>query len=151
VLRAMEEIMTAEENKALARRLYAEVISRGDLAAADELVSPDFVEHNVLPVPPGRESFKGFVTMLRAAFADLVFTIEDLICEGDKVVVRGAVRGTHRGVFRGVPPTGKPVHYTAIHILRVRGGTFTERWVEVDMLGLLQQLGAVPPLRSAGD
>ena len=142
--------MTAEQNKALARRLYAEVISQGNLAAADELVSADFVEHNVLPVPPGRESFKHFVTMLHAAFADLVFTIEDLISEGDKVVVRGAVRGMHRGVFRGVAPTGKPVRYTAIHILRVRGGRFTERWVDVDMLGLLQQLGAVPPPGSAG-
>jgi predicted ester cyclase len=143
--------MTAEEHKAMARRLYAEVISQGNLAAADELVSPDFVEHNVLPVPPGRESFKRFVTMLRAAFADLVFTIEDLISEGDTVVVRGNIRGAHRGVFKGVAPTGKSVHYTAIHILRVRGGRFTERWVEVDMLGLLQQLGAVPPLGSAGD
>ena len=142
--------MTAEQNKALARRLYAEVITQGNLAAADELVSSDFVEHNVLPVPPGRESFKHFVTMLHAAFADLVFTIEDLISEGDRVVVRGAVRGMHRGVFRGVAPTGKPVRYTAIHILRVRGGRFTERWVEVDMLGLLQQLGAVPPPGSAG-
>jgi predicted ester cyclase len=146
----MEEAMTAEENEALARRLYAEVISQGNLAAVDELVSSDFIEHNVLPVPPGRESFKQFVTMLHAAFADLVFTVEDLIGEGDKVVVRGGVRGVHRGVFRGIAPTGKPVHWTAIHILRVRGGEVAERWVEVDMLGLLQQLGAVPPLGSAG-
>ena len=145
----MEDVMTTEENTALARRLYTEVISRGNLAAADELVSADFVEHNVLPVPPGRESFKHFVAMLHTAFADLDFTIEDLISEGDKVVVRGTVRGTHRGPFRGIAPTGKPVHWTAMHILRVRDGKLTERWVEVDMLGLLQQLGAVPPLRSA--
>ena len=136
--------MTNEENKALARRLYEEVISQGNLDAANELVSSDFVEYNVLPVPPGRESFKHFVTMLHNAFPDMVFTIEDLISEGDKVVVRGIVRGTHKGVFRGIAPTGKPVHWTAIHILRVRDGQFTERWVEVDMLGLLQQLGAVP-------
>lgn len=138
--------MTTEENKAKARRLYEEVISQGNLAAADDLISPDFVEYNVLPVPPGRESFKHFVTMLHAAFPDMVFTIEDLISEGDKVVVRGVVRGTHRGVFRGIAPTGKPVHWTAIHILRVRDGIFAERWVEVDMLGLLQQLGAIPEL-----
>jgi predicted ester cyclase len=141
--------MSAEENKALARRLYEEVISQGNLSAVDDLVSPDFVEYNVLPVPPGRESFKHFVTMLHTAFADLAFTIEDLVGEGDKVVVRGIVRGIHRGVFRGIAPTGKPVHWTAIHILRVRDGKFTERWVEVDMLGLLQQLGAMPALGTA--
>jgi predicted ester cyclase len=81
--------------------------------------------------------------MLHSAFAGLTFSIEDLISEGDKVVVRGVVRGTHKGVFRGIAPTGLPVQWTAIHILRVREGKFTERWVEVDMLGLLQQLGAV--------
>ncbi|HUS13909.1 MAG TPA: ester cyclase [Chloroflexia bacterium] len=141
--------MSAEENKLLARRLYEQAISRGDLAAVDVLVSPDFQEHNVLPVPPGRESFKHFVTMLRTAFPDLVFTIEDLVSEEDTVVVRGLVRGTHRGVFRGIAPTGRPVQWGAIHILRVRDGQFTERWVQVDMLGLLQQLGAITMHRAA--
>jgi predicted ester cyclase len=141
--------MTTESNKALARRLYEEVISRGDLTAVDDLVSAHFVEHNVLPVPPGRESFKSFVTMLHTAFTGLAFTIEDLITEGDKVVVRGNVRGTHTGTFRGIAPTGKPVHWTAIHILRMHDGQFTERWVEVDMLGLLQQLGAISEIGPA--
>jgi predicted ester cyclase len=133
--------MTTEGNIGLARRLYEEVITRWNLNTIEDLISSDFIEHNVVPVPPRRESFKQFVTMLHTAFADLVFTIEDLIAEGDKVVVREIVHGTHTGVFRGIAPTGKPVHWTAIHILRVRDGKFTERWVEVDMLGLLQQLG----------
>jgi predicted ester cyclase len=139
--------MTAESNKALARRLYEEVINQGNLGLVEDLVGADFVEHNVLPVPPGRESFKNFVAMLHIAFSDLEFTIEDLIGEGDKVVVRGIVRGRHTGEFRGIAPTGRPVYWTAIHIVRVEANRIAERWVEVDMLGLLQQLGAIPPVR----
>jgi predicted ester cyclase len=143
--------MTLEEKKAIARRLYEEVISRGDLAAADELVAPAFVEHNPLPgIPPGREGFKRFVAMLRAAFPDASFTIEDLFAEGDRAAVRGAVEATHRGPFRGIAPTGKRIRYSAIHILRIPGGQVTERWVEVDLLGLLEQLGAAPAGEQAG-
>ena len=72
--------------------------------------------------------------------------IEDLIAEGDKVAVRQTWRGTHTGNFQGIPPTGKPVTFTSLEVYRVTGGKLAEEWVELDMLGLLQQLGVIPPM-----
>ena len=133
--------MSTEANKALLRRYVQEVENAGNLAALDELTSDDFVDHSVPPgLPPGRDGTKQLLTMYFAAFSDLQATIDDMVAEGDKVVVRGTVRATHQGEFMGIPPSGKQMMFTGIHIFRIAEGKIAEHWLEVDMLGLLQQL-----------
>jgi steroid delta-isomerase-like uncharacterized protein len=138
--------MSAEENKVLVRRLGEEVWSKGNLAVADELLATNFVFHYA---PPGlasdREGYKQLVSMVRAAYPDRQITIEDLIAEGDKVAYRWSWRGTHTGEIHGIAPTGKQVTMTGISINRIEGGKIVEEWGEMDRLGLMQQLGVVPP------
>ena len=135
----------SEENKAIARRLFGEGINEGNLSVADELVAPDFINHNpARGATPDREGLKQYVTMLRSAFPDLHGTIEDQIAEGDKVVLRMTFRGTHRGKLMGIPPTGKELAVIAIGIFRFAGGKIVERWAITDELGMMQQLGVIP-------
>ena len=95
----------SEENKALVRRLYDEVLKKGDLGVIDELCSPNLVDHSAPPgVLPGIEGAKQMIGMYRAAFPDLVVSVEDLIAEGDKVVFRLTMRGTHKGELMGIAP-----------------------------------------------
>jgi steroid delta-isomerase-like uncharacterized protein len=137
--------MTVEANKATVRRWTEEGFGQGNVALADELVATDFI--NRTPVPgqkPGREGLKQAVLGLRAAFPDLSVTILDIFAEGDRVVLRDTIRGTHRGTFASIPPTGKPVTVNRIAIFRLADGRIVENWAQVDMLGLLQQVGAIP-------
>ncbi len=126
--------MSVEGNKAVVRRLLNEVWNRADLAVADQIFDAAYAAHEQASVP-----------VVRAAFPDSHHTIEDLIAEGDKVVTRFTWRGTHRGEFMGVAPTGKPVTITAIDMVRIAEGRIVEHWAQADFLGLLQQLGALPP------
>jgi len=137
--------MSTEANKALVRRLIEEAWNQGNPDVIDELVSLDYVLHIDAPGPPGREGYKRDVLMHRTAFPDLRFTIEDMVAEGDKVVLRATLRGTHRGEYIGIAPTGKQITLTAISIRRITDGQIAEEWVEMDMLGLMQQLGVAPP------
>jgi predicted ester cyclase len=137
--------MSLEENKAKMRRFHEEVLNRGNLSVVDELLTTDFVEHAAPPgTAPGAEGVKQMIMMFRTAFPDLHLTEEDWIAEGDKVVCRYTIRGTHKGEFMGIAPTGKQVVITGIEIVRFEGGKPVEHWEEMDMLGLLQQLGAIP-------
>lgn len=135
--------MGVEDNKALVRSLFEEVINPGDLDRAGEFLDAGFVEH--VPAPgqaPGVEGLKEVIAMLRSAFPDLHITIEDLVAEADKVSVRLTVRGTHRGEFQGIPPTGRQVAWAGI---RIADGKVVERWFQSDVLGLRRQIGAGPP------
>ncbi len=112
-----------EANKAIIRRFYEEILTKGDLAVADELCAPDYAGHFLPPtVPPGIEGLKQLLTMYRTAFPDLRFTIEDLIAQGDKVVARATTRGTNQGTFLGSAPTGKQVAVTGIDMFRLVDG-----------------------------
>ncbi|NOZ72830.1 MAG: ester cyclase [Chloroflexi bacterium] len=136
--------MSTQANKALVRRLIEEAWNQGNLGVIDELVSPDYVLHIDAPGPPGREGYKRDVLMHRTAFPDLRFTIEDMVAEGDKVALRATLYGTHKGEYIGIAPTGQAITLTAISIRRIEKGQIAEEWVELDMLGLLQQLGVAP-------
>lgn len=136
--------MSTEENKAILRRCFEEGWNQGNLAIFDELIATDFLYH--APETRGLEAFKQLTTAEMAAFPDLQITIEDMIAEGDKVVVRYTFRGTQEGETQGIPPTGKHVTVTGICICRCAGGQIVEEWENWDDLGLLQQLGAIPPL-----
>jgi len=146
-LRSVAYSMSVEGNKVLVRRFIEEVWHKGNLGFVDENFAADYVDHHpALSGLPQREGFKGLVTMYRTAFPDLHFTIEDLIAEGDKVAGRWTARGTHKGPLRRVPPTGRQVTVTGITIWRIAGGKLAERWTNEDTLGLMQQLGIIPPL-----
>ena len=136
--------MSTEDNKALMRRAYEEVYNQRNLAVLDELCDPDFIYHTVSMTIQGLEAYKHFVSLLFSAFPDGRFSIEDLIAEGDRVVVRHTFGGTHQGNFRGIPPTGKNVTTTAIVISRISNGKGIEAWFNGDDLGRLQQLDVIP-------
>jgi predicted ester cyclase len=137
--------MSLEQNKAIVRRCIEEAFNKGNAAAMDEFLAPNVVPH---PLPPGvshdLEGLKRFFTTLLAAFPDYCLTIEDMVAEGDKVVIRSTIGGTHKGEFMGIAPTGKKVTWTAIEIWRIEGGKVVEIWGEVDQVGMMQQLGVVP-------
>lgn len=132
-------------NKALMRRFYEELWSRGNLEAIPELVAEDFVDHQA-PVgqTSGREELAGLVLTWRTGFPDMRETVEDLISEGDKVTGRFLMRGTHRGEFMGIAPTGRSVTMSGIDIVRIANGKISEFWYAEQMLELMQQLGAAP-------
>ena len=140
--------MSTEENKALVRRLVEEVWNQGHLVVFDELYAPTFLFHDpVLPRIRTREDDKRWITETLNAYPDLHMTIDDLIAEGDRVVVRVTARGTNTGAIVGPTPhpaTGKHVTMTAIAIARFANGQFVEIWHQVDWLGVLQQLGRIP-------
>ena len=137
--------MSTEENKADVRRGY-EALNQRNLAVFDELLTPDIVFHIASTTIQGLEAYKQVLSMLFTAFPDLQFTIEDMVAEGDFVVVRHTTRGTHQGNFRGIPPTGKQVSGTGMFIDRIVNGKAVEQWGNSDTLGLLQQLGVIPSM-----
>ena len=134
----------SEENKAIARRYVDELWNKGNLDIVDELAAPDFALHSGQYQFRGRDDQKQGATNVRTAFPDFHVTIEDMIAEGDKVVLRRTSKGTHKAEFRGVAPTGKQVTVTDIVIQRIANGMIAEVWQEADWLGLMQQLGAIP-------
>lgn len=136
--------MATEENKAVARRVFDEILNQGNLAAVNELFAIDTVDHNPLPGQvPGFEGAKQGFEVLRTGFPDIHFTVEDQVAEGDKVVTRWTMRGTHTGVFMGRPPTGRPVEIPGIAIFRVVDGRIVDRWRAADDLGRMRQIGAI--------
>ena len=136
--------MSIEEKKAICRRIVDEVNKR-NLDTAIELIASDYVDHSDPPgTSPGPLAVKQRFTMLCSAFPDLRVALEDMVAEGDRVAVRFTLHGTHYGDFMGMSPTGKHVTVSGIDINRIRDGKLVERWASVDMLGMLQQLGAIP-------
>ncbi len=135
--------MAEEENKAIVRRTWEELFNQGKLATADELISASFINHAASGSPPGPTSFRQLVMFYRNAFPDVKFTIEDMLAEGDKVVMRNSFSGTHQGVFMGIAPTGRRVSQEQIHIVRVANGQVVEHWAVRDDLSLMRQLGVI--------
>lgn len=137
--------MTIQENEALVRRLMEEVFNQGNVAVADEIVAVDHFSHDPLPGEgPGRAGMAANIQAIRAAFPDVRFEAEQVVVEGDKVVVRWRASGTHRGAFMGIPATGRTVNIIGMAIHRIADGQIVESWNNWDALGLLQQLGALP-------
>ena len=138
--------MAAEQNKALIVRFVEELFNRGNMGVVDEIFAPDFIENEQLPpgIPEGREGVKMLPTILRSAFPDFKATIDDILAEGDKVVIRMTWSGTQKGEFMGVPATGKHVSFGVIDIIRMANGKLVEHWGQMDSMGLMQQLGAIP-------
>ena len=136
--------MSEEDNKAVIRR-WIEAFNERDLEAEADVLAPGFVAH--VPDAPapldleGLEAWRQFTAPFVEAFPDLRLTIQDIAAEGDTVAARVAFRGTHRGEFQGLPPTGKQVAFSSMEFNRVVEGKVEEHWVEINLLGLVQQLG----------
>ena len=140
---------TEERNKAAFRRMYEEGLNRGVLGVAEEVIDPDCVDHEAHPGGDrGPEAMRRLITMLRTAFPDLHFTIEELIAEGDTVAGRLTMNGTHEGPLMGMPPTGRAVRQAHMHFVRLRDGKAIEHWGVRDDMGMMHQLGLAP--RPAG-
>ncbi len=135
--------MTTAENKALASRILEEFFSQGDLSKAEELFSSAIVVHDPDKELRGLEQIKQGITRLRTAFPDLHYIVEDMMAEGDKVIIRFTGQGTHRGEFRGIPPTDKNMTYTGIIILQFVERKVVHYWAVSDVLRIFQQLGVM--------
>jgi steroid delta-isomerase-like uncharacterized protein len=137
--------MTSEENKTIARRFVEEVWGEGNLSLADELLSPDCIDHNPVPGLTGdREGHHRLLQQVRTAFPNARFTLDDVIAEGDKVVDRWTMEAISEGPFAGRPATGRAVKLIGMDILRIENGKIVELWHIEDTLGLMQQLGVIP-------
>ncbi|MFN8458027.1 MAG: ester cyclase [Anaerolineae bacterium] len=138
--------MSAEQNKSMVHRWVEGGWNQGNLALVDELFAADYMIHDpqVPDFPGGQAAFKQFVTNLRTPFPDIHVTVEDMLAEGDQVAWRWTITGTHKADLNGIPPTGKPVRITGIVLSRFVKGKWTEDYVNWDMLGMLQQIGAIP-------
>lgn len=136
--------MSAEENKAIVRRLIEELWNAGDPELAEEIYAADYVRHGPLAEPPirGSEALKQFAVMYLAAVPDLHHEIEDQFVREDSVVSRATARGTHLGEMMGLAPTGKPIEFSMFLQHRIEGGKIVEEWVMYDLHAILQQVGA---------
>lgn len=136
--------MSTETNKQLIRRGFEEGINKGNLAVYDDIVGPNYVNHSFPAPAAGPEGLRQVVGMFVAGFPDLQVTVEEVLGEGDRVATRGYFTGTHRGEFNGIPATGKQVKVSYCDIWRLENGKAIDNWVQMDMIGLMQQLGVIP-------
>ena len=138
----------SKANKALVRRVIEELFTKHDVALIDEFYS-DCVYRSPLVGELRGEAYKQFLTQVLVAFPDGRWTVEDQVAEGDKVVTRWTFNGIHRGNLMGIAPTGRLVTTSGVMIDRIVRGKIAEEWEESDTLGMMQQLGAVPPMVKA--
>jgi len=136
----------SEENKALVRRFY-EASGTEDYDALKEVLAADLAAYpHSATAPVTRDDALQGIRMWNAAFADSHYTIEEQLAEGDRVATRVTLRAVHsRGEFMGVPPNGGKIELSGMSIERIKDGRIAERWVNYDNVGLMQQLGLVPP------
>lgn len=138
--------MSSDQNKQVVQRAFDSMSKGRDqfLAEHDEIYGENLVGHFSGMPPVDRDMHRQFGLATYSSFPDLRRPVEDLVAEGDKVVARWSSVGTHGGDFMGIPPTGKTVTTTGITIFRLDGGKIVEEWSESDMIGMLQQVGAIP-------
>ncbi len=135
--------MVAEENKALVRRFVEEFWNEGNMSAADELMAIDAEIHMPTGEMVNLDGLKRFASTFRRSFPDWHSTFEELVAEGDRVAERWTGRGTHRGELQGIPPTGKRVEVPGSVFYRIVDGKIVEFRGQLDMMSLMQQLGAI--------
>jgi steroid delta-isomerase-like uncharacterized protein len=129
---------TAAANKELVRRFYKEVYADWHMALVDAVVSPRFVSHDWPDGgPTGPQAFRDYYSAIRSAVPDARYVVDDLIAEGDRVVVRWRMLGTHEGAFADIAPTGRAITLKGIAVYRLEDGKLVERWVVSNVYGLL--------------
>ncbi len=140
----MSTTRSEQNNVSIVRRRIEKFAGEGNVALADELFAPNYVNHDP-PYPDStRKQVQQNIIQSHVGLPDVHIAIEDIITEGDRVVTRYTLRGTHQGELRGIPPTGRRVTLQGIVISRVVEGRIVEEWNLSDKLGLMQQLGVIP-------
>ncbi len=134
--------MSIEENKAISRRYPEEVYNQGRLDVLDEIMDKNIVAHWGVEME-SLKVIKEYILMNTNAFPDIKIAVEDIIAEGDKVVMRYFFTATHKGEFKGVAPTGKSIKVTGILIFKIANSRIIESWAQSDALGRMQQLGII--------
>jgi predicted ester cyclase len=138
---------TADANKELVRRLYGGLMAKGDTTVADQVLADDYLDHDIPGVGEGgKRELVAAVLAVRASFPDIAPTLDPVLAEADLVAVRVQASGTHTGAPfpPGIPATGRFMTWKEVHIFRCADGRIAEHWGVFDMLGILQQLGAIP-------
>jgi predicted ester cyclase len=151
-LTALGAETTPEQNKATAKKFYDEVMNTGKIELADQFITADAVDHELMPGQKDPvlvlKNVKALIAELHAAFPDMKVVVKDMLAEGDKVVARVQLTGTHKGEYNGIAATGKSISFEFIDIIRFANGKCVEHWGISDEVGLMQQLQitpAVPP------
>jgi steroid delta-isomerase-like uncharacterized protein len=144
--------MSVDENKTIVCRFLEEIWNNADLAVMDEILSDDYVGHD--PSAPGgelrgREALKDVMRQVHAGLPGVRIKIDDVLGEGNRTAVRFTVHGTHQGELFGIPASGREVTVESILIHRHANARIAEAWLLRDMLGLLQQIGAIPTPEAA--
>ena len=134
----------SDANAALVRRFIDEIFVATNSGAVEELVAPDFVSHTWGFTEDGRERLRATTERMATTLRDIRFDLEDVVTDGDRVVVRLTSSATPTGDFMGVPAAGRPYRIGEIHWFRVADGRIAEHWHQHDALGLLRQLGGLP-------
>ncbi len=134
----------SEENKWLVNRVYDEAISSGMYDVIDELVAPNYVSHGLPMSVNGPQEFRESIETFRSAFPDLYMLVEEQIADGDRVSNLGYLTGTHRAEFLGIPASGQQIKVNVISIWRFEDSKVAESWVQMDLMSLMQQIGAAP-------
>lgn len=134
----------SDANKATVRKGFEIGLNARRPEVFDETLDPSYVNHSMPAPAPGPEGMKLVTGMFISAFPDFHVELLDIVAEGDMVATRGVFTGTHHGEFMGIPPTGKAVKVSYIDLWRLKDGKAVENWVQMDQLGMLQQLGVAP-------
>ena len=136
---------SVEDMRSKCRLFVIDFLNKAAIDKLGEYLAPDGMSHSAPPGTKGDfEGTKQFFTHLFQAFPDARWSVDDVICEGDKAVMRTTMRGTHKGEFMGIRATEKYVQVTGIDIIRFRDGMMVEHWGNQDDLGMMQQIGVVP-------
>ncbi len=139
--------MSAEANIRIQKRWGEEVASQGRVEVLDEILAPDFVDHDPAPdVTPDREGLKQFFRGMHKSFPDMKAEVDEMVATDDHVAIRYTVSGTHEGAFMGFEPTGRAFKVAAMQIARFENGKVKERWGLTDQIGMLTQLGLIDPV-----
>jgi steroid delta-isomerase-like uncharacterized protein len=140
--------MSSEQNKAVVTRMLKAINGKEDPSAIDQIFTEDWqnIDPSLPPLPRGPEGARMHLGLFAAGMPDIELAVEDIIAEGDLVAASFTAMGTHTGELMGIPPTGKKVDITGTGFFKMRDGKIAENRVNFDALGLLQQLGVVPPL-----
>ena len=138
--------MSTDQNVAIARSIYDDVINNGNRALLDDILAPDMVTHDTIQGQlEGAEAYKGLLAFFDAAFPGHTATVQQVIAQGDYVAVLHTHYATHAGPFMGLPPTGREIVVPGVEVFRLRDGRITEFWRYDNDVGMLMQLGLMQP------
>jgi steroid delta-isomerase-like uncharacterized protein len=135
--------MSADQNKAIVRKIFEEGINKRNLSVVEEYIGPGYVNHGIPSPKPGPEGFKEIIRQFTDSFPDMEITVEEVISDNETVATRGSWTGTNQGSFMNMPATGKHVKVSYMDFWKIENGKCVENWVQMDIAGLMQQLGSM--------